>query len=497
MKKLVIILVLMTGLFFVSAVSLFRVQKSIEADQAAAAEARKRVAAIMSSAASSAAERGVENVSPIDETPPAKYPFAESIASVEIPHDLPPSLTVIPIESAPEKTPEQFTALFKTTKGYFAVEFHRDWAPHGVDRMYELVRNQFFNDMRVFRMLPGFVAQFGISGDPLVSAKWKDANFPDDPVKQSNIEGTFVFGSRSQPNSRNTQVFINLADNTPELETRGYAPVGKVIFGMDVVKSFHSSYADETDAVQHEIQSKGNAFLDEHCPKLDRIIQTHLIATVADPSSVDLHLRALAGDTRIEDHSAVAEIAPDKFTVRFECSMGSFAVECIRSWAPIGVDRFYALVKSGFFNDSKFYRVLPDYIVQFGLPAVPSQHASWVNSRIADDNSHSSNTESTVAFAQPLNMINARSTQIYINLNDNSQIIDPLSMKPFGRVIEGMETVKKINAVYGEFPDQHRIWKEGNAYLEPYFPGLDTIISASIVDGAAPFAAPAESAPAR
>jgi cyclophilin family peptidyl-prolyl cis-trans isomerase len=141
--------------------------------------------------------------------------------------------------------------------------------------------------------------------------------------------------------------------------------------------------------------------------------------------------------------------------------------------------------------------VIPDYIVQFGLPAAPEKYAAWVNSRIPDDAKQVSNTEGTIVFAQPVNVINARSTQIYINLRDNSPTLDAMAFKPFGRVVEGMDVVKKVSSVYGEFPDRYRIWKEGNAYLELYFPGLDGIKSVSIVDEATLPAAPAESAPTR
>ncbi|MCC6794601.1 MAG: peptidylprolyl isomerase [Candidatus Hydrogenedentes bacterium] len=496
MNRLVIVLVVVTGLFLVSAVSLLRAQKSIEADRIAAEVARERIAALKR-ADNPAALPKAEDRSQSDGPAQMRFPIAESMIEVEAPIDLPPSLTIIPIEYAQEKTPEDFTALFKTTKGYFAVEFRREWAPIGADRIYALLLSRFFNGTRIFRMVPGFVAQFGISGDPKTTAHWKDKKIDDDPPKHPNEEGTLAFASHELANSRVTQVFINLADNTPELERLGYAPVGKIIFGMDVVKSFYGDYADDTNMFQQDFELKGEPFFEERFPKLDRIVQVNLIEHVSDPVSVDVYLRAIAGDMRVEAGATDTEIAPETFKVRFECSMGNFTIECIRSWAPIGVDRFYALARNGFFNDSKFFRVIPDYIVQFGLPAEPEKYADWVNSRIPDDANQVSNTEGTIVFAQPVNVINARSTQIYINLRDNSSTLDAMSFKPFGRVIEGMDVVRKISSVYGEFPDRYRIWKEGNAYLDPYFPGLDGITAVNIVDDATQSAIRAESAPAR
>ncbi len=128
-----------------------------------------------------------------------------------------------------EKAPAVYKAKFDTSKGSFVIEVHRDWAPNGADRFYNLVKNGFFNDARFFRVIEGFMVQFGINGDPKISAVWRDANIQDDPVKQSNARGMMTFATAG-PNTRTTQVFINFGDNAG-LDGQGFAPFGKVVVG--------------------------------------------------------------------------------------------------------------------------------------------------------------------------------------------------------------------------------------------------------------------------
>jgi peptidyl-prolyl cis-trans isomerase A (cyclophilin A) len=163
-----------------------------------------------------------------------------------------------------------FNVLFDTTKGKLVIECHHDWAPNGTDRFYELVKIGFFTDMRIFRVVQGFVAQFGISGDPKVSRKWEDSNIPDDSVKQSNTPGMVTFAAGGSPNSRSTQLFINYGDNS-RLDSGGFAPIGKVIHGMDVANQFYAGYGESITNLQEQIQMQGNAFLDQQFPKLDSI----------------------------------------------------------------------------------------------------------------------------------------------------------------------------------------------------------------------------------
>jgi peptidyl-prolyl cis-trans isomerase A (cyclophilin A) len=181
-------------------------------------------------------------------------------------------------ESATEQAPEQFRVTFETTKGPFRVEVVREWAPLGADRFYNLVKAGFFNDTAFFRVIDGFIVQFGIGGDSKVNAHWKDANIADDPVKASNRRG-FISFAMAGPNSRTTQMFINLADNV-RLDQMRFAPVGRVVQGMEVVDSLYSDYGEgEPDGAgpsQDRINEEGNPYLRENFPKLDFIVQAKL-----------------------------------------------------------------------------------------------------------------------------------------------------------------------------------------------------------------------------
>jgi peptidyl-prolyl cis-trans isomerase A (cyclophilin A) len=165
------------------------------------------------------------------------------------------------------QAPATFRVLFTTSKGPFTVEVHRDWAPKGADRFYELAQNGFYNGNRFFRIVPNFVVQWGIAGDPFTQAKWRDKTISDDPVTQSNKTGTITFAT-SGPNSRTTQLFINLKDNSP-LDGMGFAPFGQVISGLNVVENFYAGYGEMPD--QNQIQSQGNAYLQSQFPMLDYI----------------------------------------------------------------------------------------------------------------------------------------------------------------------------------------------------------------------------------
>lgn len=172
-----------------------------------------------------------------------------------------------------EKPPDSYKVKFETSKGDFVVTVTRDWSPVGADRFYTLVKSGFYDGARFFRVLPGFVAQFGIAADPAVTAKWREANLTDDPVKQSNKRGTVTFATGG-PNTRTTQVFINLADNE-RLDPRGFSPFGAVSQGMEVVDQFYSGYGEGAPSGngpdQKTAESDGNAYLSRDFPKLDYI----------------------------------------------------------------------------------------------------------------------------------------------------------------------------------------------------------------------------------
>jgi peptidyl-prolyl cis-trans isomerase A (cyclophilin A) len=172
-----------------------------------------------------------------------------------------------------EQAPATYKVRFDTSKGSFVVEVHRDWAPHGADRFYNLVKNGFYDNARFFRVISGFMVQFGINGDPQVSAKWRHANIQDDPVRASNHAGYITFATAG-PNTRTTQVFINHADNRA-LDGQGFAPFGQVTSGMSVVKALYSGYGEGAPQgagpEQGRIQSEGNKYLISAFPKLDYI----------------------------------------------------------------------------------------------------------------------------------------------------------------------------------------------------------------------------------
>jgi len=166
------------------------------------------------------------------------------------------------------QAPALFTATFKTTKGTFAVEVHRAWAPHGADRFYNLVKAGFFNGDEFFRVVPGFVVQFGISPYPQVSSAWHAATIPDDPTVSHNTVGAVTFASAG-PSTRTTQVFINLGSNK-QLDAN-FAPFGTVTKGLAVVRKLYSGYGDAPTSQQGEMETRGNAWLAKHYPKLDAI----------------------------------------------------------------------------------------------------------------------------------------------------------------------------------------------------------------------------------
>ncbi len=173
-----------------------------------------------------------------------------------------------------DKAPKTFKAKFVTSKGAFVVEFHRDWSPHGADRAYNLIENHFYDGMAIFRVVKGFMAQFGIHANPKVTAAWENAGIKDDPVKKSNTRGMVTFAKQQKPNSRTTHLFINYKDNST-LDKQGFAPVGKVVQGMDVVDSLYAGYGDGMPygrGPSQELLSKnGNGYLNANFPKLDYI----------------------------------------------------------------------------------------------------------------------------------------------------------------------------------------------------------------------------------
>jgi len=171
-----------------------------------------------------------------------------------------------------KKAPQLFDVNFHTTKGDFTVSVHRTWAPIGADRFYNLVKNHFYDGAKIFRAVPDFVVQFGISPYPAVSKAWQNATIPDDTITVHNERGAVTFAGAG-PDTRTTQVFINLGNNT-RLDSDQFAPFGAVTSGMKVVASLYSGYGDDPTPHQGEMMTQGNAYLDKQYPKLDEIKST-------------------------------------------------------------------------------------------------------------------------------------------------------------------------------------------------------------------------------
>jgi peptidyl-prolyl cis-trans isomerase A (cyclophilin A) len=174
------------------------------------------------------------------------------------------------------KAPAVFRAKFTTTRGAFVVTVHRDWAPRGADRFYNLVRAGFYDGDRLFRVVPGFVVQFGISPSPKVSSAWENATIKDDRVRHSNVRGTVTFAAAQAPNTRTTQVFVNLGSNT-YLDTQRFAPFGKVTSGMKVLGKLYHGYGATPTGAQGEMFTQGETFIAKAFPKLDRILTARIV----------------------------------------------------------------------------------------------------------------------------------------------------------------------------------------------------------------------------
>lgn len=211
----------------------------------------------------------------------ATAPVIGSEAGVEA-----PTTALLDPSAATTVAPAEFTVKVETTQGDFLIKVHRDWAPRGADRFYNLVSLGFYDDAAFYRVIltpRPFMAQIGFNGDPAVNAAWRMARFKDDPVKKSNTRGMISFAT-SGPNSRTTQFFINYVDNS-RLDGMGFAPFAEVIEGMDVVKNFYSGYGEGAPRgkgpSQSRIANEGNAYLKAEFPKLDYIIKAEILDEAA------------------------------------------------------------------------------------------------------------------------------------------------------------------------------------------------------------------------
>jgi peptidyl-prolyl cis-trans isomerase A (cyclophilin A) len=184
-----------------------------------------------------------------------------------------------------ERAPDQFRARFDTSQGEIVIAVEREWAPLAADRFYNLVKNGFYDDSRFFRVLSGFMAQFGLHADPAVQSAWRTANLKDEPVKKSNTRGFVTFTRESSPNSSYTMIFINYKDNS-YLDADGFAPFGEVVSGMEVADRLYSGYGRQNVPDQRRIMRDGNAYLLAEYPMLD-FVKTARIETSAAPAKTN------------------------------------------------------------------------------------------------------------------------------------------------------------------------------------------------------------------
>ena len=172
------------------------------------------------------------------------------------------------------KAPDKFRVKFETTKGDVVIDCVRQWSPLGADRFHELVASGFYDGARFFRIVPGFIVQVGIKGDLKIDAEWREKNIPDDPAGMTNAPATVTFAKSSMPNSRTTQIFINLGDNA-RLDSQGFTPFGRVAEGMQVVTSFNTEYGEAPN--QGRVTAEGNAYLQREFPRLDYIKKASIV----------------------------------------------------------------------------------------------------------------------------------------------------------------------------------------------------------------------------
>jgi len=221
----------------------------------------------------------VEAPKPAEPAPVAKAPEPAPTAPAPV---TPPGVENPALKDpalALEKAPELYKVKFHTTVGDITLEVHRDWAPQGADRFFNLVKIGFFTDIELFRVVPGFMAQFGIHGDPAISKAWRDASITDDPVKESNKRGYLTFATRGR-DTRTTQMFINLVDN-PNLDRMGFSPIGKIAEGQDVLDKVYGGYGEGAPGGngpnQMRVQFEGNKYLKAEFPKLDSILSATIV----------------------------------------------------------------------------------------------------------------------------------------------------------------------------------------------------------------------------
>lgn len=273
------VLTVVVGLGAIVGVYQFRESRMTPTDLDALRQAERKLAeAEDASAALDVVE--TEETTSAGESANAEDAAPEAIEMAQAEDATPPAREWKQIDTPDYDAQTSFHVKFACSMGDFVVEFQPNWAPNGVKRIHELVDMKFFDDCRFFRVIDGFMAQFGIHGDPATAAKWGNMNIPDDPAKESNQPGyvTFAMGG---PNTRSTQLFLNFRDNS-QLDNRGFPPVGKIVDGMDALDKIYRGYGGGPSEGgqgprQDLIQSGGNQYLNEFFPKLDYVKKARFV----------------------------------------------------------------------------------------------------------------------------------------------------------------------------------------------------------------------------
>jgi peptidyl-prolyl cis-trans isomerase A (cyclophilin A) len=239
---------------------------------------------------------------------------------------------------------------FETTQGNFIIQVHADWAPLGADRFKELVESKYYDSASFFRVIPGFMAQFGIAAEPSQSQKWANKRIRDDPVKHKNTRGRVSFAMGGK-HTRTTQIFINFGDNS-RLDAEGFSPFGEVVEGMDIVDKLYSGYGEEQPNGKGPKQgllwqAGGQQYLKDNFPLLSYINHASLLPN----PPIGAGATAAGGVQRCE----------------CETTKGLIRINVHPEWAPKGAARFREMVTDGYFNRIAFYRVIPGFLTQFGL----------------------------------------------------------------------------------------------------------------------------------
>ncbi|MEE2756404.1 MAG: peptidylprolyl isomerase [Myxococcota bacterium] len=395
------------------------------------------------------------------------------------------------------QAPAQYRVRLDTTRGAVHIDVNRSWAPRGADRFYALVKSGYYTDVAFFRVISGFMAQTGLSGDPRLSAQWSRASIKDDPVSRSNQRGMVTFATRGK-NTRSMQFFINYKNNA-FLDKQGFSPFGQIdAAGMAIIDQLYSGYGEGAPRgkgpSQADIRRRGNPYLKADFPKLDYIRRASIVSpNLSKRPNANLKKTTSSVQVAGPKKSATNQTAktsanlkaPAKYKVLFTTTKGRFLVHVTTDWAPIGAQRFYQLVTQGFYSNTAFFRVIPGFMAQVGIHGDPKINAGWRNATIKDDPVTQSNKRGYVTFAKT-GRPHSRTTQFFINFGNNSRL-DGMAFAPFGFIDDkGMEVVDALYSGYGEGaprgkgPAQGMFASRGNAYLKQYFPKLDYIVKAEI-----------------